>query len=129
MTETEKRATTIGQMVGNATEKEVDVFMRPRTAAGALDVIGDALRYLRDEYHFVGLVCFGASKDTPEVEGSVNAMIGTELDVATSIAHAMHESENIRDIVIKVGVMMAEKWDEYEARITAKYEEYADEEE
>lgn len=129
MTEKKVESTTLGRMAGNATEKEVDVFMCPRTASGALEVIGDALRYLRDEYHFAGLVCFGSTDDSPEVVGCVNAIMGTELDVAISIVYAMHESETIRDIVIKVGSMMAKKWDEYEARIADKYEEFADAEE
>lgn len=99
-------SSTLSSMTQKATDKELEVFMRPKNAEGACDVITDALQYFRNAGKFAGIL---AIYPTDKSAGScgIYAIFGTELDVATSVVYAMSECEDIKNIVIKTGTLMA----------------------
>lgn len=106
--------------------EEKNIFMN---AEGAFKAIEDAVKYLGDNGYVEGLLVLGATEKS-DVCGMFQLFAGTELDVASCLMVAAGKSENIKDVIVKVGRLIAEKWDDYEAEMAKErelQEEAADE--
>lgn len=106
--------------------EEKNIFMN---AEGAFKAIEDAVKYLGDNGYVEGLMVLSATEKS-DVTGMAQLFAGTELGVAASLMMAAKKSKNIKDVICKVGRIIAEKWDEYEAemaKIDKDEEEEADE--
>lgn len=102
------------------------IFMN---AEGAFKAIEEAIKYLGDNGYVEGFMALNATEKS-DVTGMLQLFAGTELDVAASLMMAARESKNIKDVIVKVGRVIAEKWDEYEAEMAKMcelQEEAADE--
>lgn len=106
--------------------EEKNIFMN---AEGAFKAIEDAIAYLGNNGYVKGFMASSAT-DKSDVRGMVQLFAGTELDVATCLMMAAGKSKIIKDVIVKVGRIIAEKWDEYEAemaKVCELQEEAADE--
>lgn len=106
--------------------EEKNIFM---DAEGAFKAIGDAIKYLADNGYVEGLMALSATEKSG-FAGMLQLFVGTELDVASCLMMAAKESENIKDVVVKVGRIIMEHWDEYKAemaKVCELQEEAADE--
>lgn len=106
--------------------EEKNIFMN---AEGAFKAIADAVRYLGDNGYVEGLLVLGATEKSGDI-GMIQVFVGSELNVAARLIMAAGKSENIKDVIEKVGRIIAEKWDKYEAEMAkecALQEEAADE--
>ena len=106
--------------------EEKNIFM---DAEGAFKAIADAVRYLGDNGYVEGLMALSATNKSG-VAGMIQLFVGSELDVASCLMMAAKDSEDIKDVVVKVGRIIMEHWDEYEAEMAkecALQEEAADE--
>lgn len=89
------------------------IFMN---AEGAFKAIEEAVKYLGDNGYVEGLMVLNATEKS-DVTGMFQLFAGTELDVATCMMMAARKSKNIKDVIVKVGRVITEKWDEYEAEM------------
>lgn len=108
------------------TMEEKNIFFN---AEGAFKAIGDAVEYLGGNGYVEGLMVLCPTEKS-DVDGMMQLFAGTELDVASCLMVAARESKNIKDVIMKVGRVIAEKWDEYEAemaKVCEMQEEDADE--
>lgn len=106
--------------------EEKNIFMN---AEGAFKAIEDAVEYLGNNGYVEGLLVLGATEKSG-VGRMMQLFVGTELDVASLLMMAAEKSENVKDVIMKVGKIIAEKWDEYKAemaKIDKDEEEAADE--
>lgn len=106
--------------------EEKNIFMN---AEGAFKAIADAVRYLGDNGYVEGLLVLGATEKSGG-SGLLQLFAGSELNVAAYLIMAAGKSEAVKDVIMKVGRIIAEKWDVYEAKmaaVCALQEEAADE--
>ena len=91
--------------------EEKNVFI---DAEGAFKAIADAIKYLGDNGYVEGLMVLGATEKSGVGE-MMQLFAGSAMDVAVCLMMAARKSENIKDVIVKVGRVIAEKWDDYEA--------------
>lgn len=108
--------------------EEKNIFI---DAEGAFKAIEDAIRYLCDNGYVEGLLVLGSTEKS-DVNGLLQLFAGTELDVASCLIEAARESKKIKDVIVKVGRIIAGKWGEIETLLNeemcdADAEEVADE--
>lgn len=106
--------------------EEKNIFMNTE---GAFKAIEDAVKYLAENGYVEGLLLLGATEKSG-CSGMTQVFVGTELDVASCMMLAAWRSESIKDVIMKVGRFIAEKWDDYEAEMAKAcelQEEAADE--
>lgn len=106
--------------------EEKNIFMN---AEGAFKAIADAIKYLADNGYVEGLMALSA-REKSGVAGMMQLFVGSELDVASCLMMAAKDSENIKNVIVKVGRIIMEHWDEYKAEMEkerALQEEAADE--
>ena len=106
--------------------EEKNIFMN---AEGAFKAIEDAVEYLGNNGYVEGLLVLGATEKSGGC-GLLQAFIGTEMDVAVCLMMAAQKSEDVKNVIMKVGRIIAEKWDDYEAemaKVCESQEEAADE--
>ena len=84
-------------------------------AEGAFKAIEDAVAYLGNNGYVEGLLVLGATEKCRVRMFQLFA--GTELEVATCLMMAAGKSKNIKDVICKVGRIIEENWDEYEAEM------------
>lgn len=93
--------------------EEKNIFVN---AEGAFNAIEDAVKYLAQNRYVEGLLVLGATEKSG-ARGMMQAFLGAELDVASYLMMAAGKSEDVRDVIMKVGRVIAEKWDDYEAEM------------
>ena len=106
--------------------EEKNIFMN---AEGAFKAIEDAVKYLSGNGYVEGLLVLGATEESGGSE-MMQLFAGREINVAARLMMAARKSKRIKDIIVKVGRVIAEKWDEYEAemaKVCEMQEEAADE--
>lgn len=106
--------------------EEKNIFVN---AEGAFKAIEDAIKYLGDNGYVEGLMVLNATEKS-DVAGMFQLFVGSELDVASCLMFAALKSANIRDVIKKTGIVIAEKWQDYEAEMAEEcelQEEAADE--
>lgn len=90
--------------------EEKNVFI---DAEGAFKAIEDAIAYLGDNGYVEGLMVLCPTEKS-DVDGMMQLFAGTELDVASCLMVAARESKNIKDVIMKVGRIIAGRWGEVE---------------
>ena len=106
--------------------EEKNIFMNTE---GAFKAIEDAVKYLAENGYVEGLLVLGATEKSGG-SGMMRLFVGTEIDVAVRLMMAARRSESIKDVIMKVGRIIAEKWDDCEAKMAKAcelQEEAADE--
>lgn len=93
--------------------EEKNIFMN---AEGAFKAIVDAVEYLGNNGYVEGLLVLSATEKC-SVGGMFQLFAGTELSVAACLMMAAGKNKNIKDVICKVGRVIEEKWDEYEAEM------------
>lgn len=102
--------------------EEKNIFI---DAEGAFKAIEDAIVYLGNNGYVEGFIVLSAT-DKSDVRWALQLFAGSELDVATQLMMAAGKIKLIKDVIMKVGRIIAEKWEEYEA-IMAKERELQEE--
>lgn len=98
-------------------------------AEGAFKAIDDAVKYLGNNGYVEGFMALSAT-DKSDVRWALQLFAGTELDIATCLMMAAGKSKIIKDVIVKVGRIIMERWDEYRAEMEKErelQEEAADE--
>lgn len=98
--------------------EEKNIFI---DAEGAFKAIAEAVQYLGDNGYVEGLMALNATEKS-DVRCALQLFAGSELDVATCLMMAAGKSKNIKDVIVKVGRIIAEKWDDYEAEMAEVFE-------
>ena len=80
-------------------------------AERAFKAIEDAVKYLGDNGYVEGLLVLGATEKS-DVGGMIQLFAGSEMDVAVRLMMAAVNSKNIKDVIMKAGRIIAERWEE-----------------
>lgn len=76
-------------------------------AEGAFKAIKDAVKYLGDNGYMNGLLVLGSTEKSGCSE-MFQLFAGSQLDVAARLIMAAEKSENIKDVIMKVGRIIVE---------------------